>query len=72
MKSYINSDSEILGGMPVIAGTRIPVSRIIQLLKEGYTVETIHEDYPQVKTQILESVIDEVAEIINSKSASKI
>lgn len=72
MKSYIVSDSEILGGTPVIKGTRIPVSRIIFLLKEGYTIEAIHEDYPHVSSDILEAVIDETAEIINSKRASKI
>lgn len=72
MKSYIVSDPEILGGTPVIKGTRVPVSRIIYLLKEGYTIDAIHEDYPHVSNEILEAVIDETAEIINSKRASKI
>ncbi|OGE14258.1 hypothetical protein A3G14_04435 [Candidatus Curtissbacteria bacterium RIFCSPLOWO2_12_FULL_38_9] len=66
MKSYITSDPKILGGTPVIKGTRIPVSRIIFLLKEGYTVDAIHQDYPHVSVGLLETVIDEVANMIDS------
>lgn len=66
MKSYIVSDPKILGGTPVIKGTRIPVSRIIFLLKEGYTVDAINQDYPHVSVDILEAVIDEVAKMIDS------
>lgn len=66
MKSYIVSDTKILSGTPVIKGTRIPVSRIIFLLKEGYTIEAIHLDYPHVPANIIEAVIDEVANMIDS------
>src|SRR5437763_16785189 len=43
MVKYIISDQAILGGMPVIKGARVPVARILSLLKEGYTLEEIHE-----------------------------
>lgn len=66
MKSYIVSNPKILGGTPVISGTRIPVSRIIFLLKEGYTVEAIHQDYPHIPANVIEVVIDEVANMIDS------
>lgn len=57
---YIVRNPEILGGMPVIAGTRIPVVKIISLLSDGFTIETIHEQYPQLKVNILNRVIREV------------
>jgi len=66
MKSYIVSDTKILGGTPVIRGTRIPVSRIIFLLKEGYTIDAIHQDYPHVSVNVIEAVVDEVAKIVDS------
>lgn len=66
MKPYIVSDPKILGGTPVISGTRIPVSRIIFLLKEGYTVEAIHQDYPHISANVIEVVIDEVTNMIDS------
>jgi uncharacterized protein (DUF433 family) len=48
MGKYIISDPDILGGTPVIKGTRVPIGRILFLLKDGYTLEAIHEDYPHI------------------------
>jgi len=70
MESMIVTNPKILSGMPVIAGTRIPVSRILHLLKEGYTIEAIHEDYPQVAVKVLEAVVDEAAEIVNRQGST--
>ena len=66
MKSYISRDPQIMGGMPVIAGTRIPVGRIVYLLKDGYTLEAIHEQYPHVALKMLEGAIDQVAKTLSS------
>src|SRR6266851_7202694 len=61
MTKYITSTPGIIGGKPAIAGTRIPISRIIYLLSQGYTVDTIHDDYPWVQKKVLKGVIDEIA-----------
>ncbi len=45
MGKYIISDPTILSGMPVIKGTRVPIVRILTLLKEGYTIEEIQEHF---------------------------
>ena len=50
--------------MAVIAGTRIPVARIIHLLKEGYTVEAVQEDYPHVSVKKIEGALDELIETL--------
>lgn len=68
MKKYIISDPEILGGKPTIKGTRIPISQILFLLKEGYTVEAINEFYPQVDVKTLKKTIDEAAKVIDNAS----
>lgn len=64
---YIESNPEIMGGALVIKGTRIPVSRILFLLKDGYTVEAIHEEYTHVSVKTIDGVINEVAQIIEHK-----
>ena len=65
-KTYIISDPYILGGTPVIKGTRVPIGRIVFLLKDGYTLETIHEEYPHIDVPTLSAAIDETIEALNS------
>jgi uncharacterized protein (DUF433 family) len=57
---YISSTPAILGGMPVIVGTRIPISRILFLLKDGYTLEAIADDYSWVDKKKIAGAINEV------------
>jgi uncharacterized protein (DUF433 family) len=45
-KSRVVRDPQILGGKPVIAGTRIPVRLILDHLAEGYMPEEIIFEYP--------------------------
>jgi uncharacterized protein (DUF433 family) len=65
MSKYITSTPGIMSGQPVIAGTRIPIARIIYLLKQGYPLEAIHDHYPWVKLEVFDKVIDEIVEIVN-------
>jgi uncharacterized protein (DUF433 family) len=64
MKHYITSDPEIMGGQPCIVGTRIPISRILNLLKQGYTVEAIHDEYDWLNLKTLNGAIDEAIQVI--------
>jgi uncharacterized protein (DUF433 family) len=66
MTKYITSTPGIIGGKPAIAGTRIPVSRIIYLLSQGYTVDTLHEEYPWVQKQVLQGMIEEIVQLVNT------
>jgi len=68
MGKYILSDSDILGGMPVVKGTRVPIARILSLLKERYTLEEIQEQFDHISLQTLEGALEEVAAIINTIS----
>lgn len=54
--------------MLVIKGTRVPVTRILSLLKEGYTIEEIHEQFEHISMKTLGGALDEVATIINNTS----
>lgn len=71
MKHYIVSDPDILGGKPVITGTRIPIGQVLFLLKNGFTIEAIHEEYPQVDIKTISRAIEEAIELVN-KNASQI
>ncbi|KKT31080.1 MAG: hypothetical protein UW41_C0005G0048 [Candidatus Collierbacteria bacterium GW2011_GWC2_44_18] len=44
----IVKDPEILGGTPVITGTRIPVTLLARLLRVGYSDKIINYEYPSL------------------------
>lgn len=46
MPAIIEKNPKILGGQPVIKGTRIPVARIAALYIQGYKVKDFKKDYP--------------------------
>ena len=52
---YIASDSEILGGTPIIAGTRITVYSVLGRLSDGDTIEDIAHDYPEIPHEAFEA-----------------
>lgn len=49
MPDIIQTNPKILGGQPVIKGTRIPVARIVALFIQGYTIKDFKKDYPYIK-----------------------
>jgi uncharacterized protein (DUF433 family) len=46
--AQIITDPAILGGKPVIAGTRISVQLILEKLRDGWTIEELLDDYPHL------------------------
>lgn len=49
MPEIINTNPKILGGMPVIKGTRIPIARVVALYIQGYKIKDFKNDYPYLK-----------------------
>ena len=71
MKKYIVSDSQIMGGAPVIKGTRIPIEVILYRLKEGNSVKAIHKMYSWVSLGTLSGAIEEAIQTISAKLHAK-
>ncbi len=51
----LHSDQKILGGKPVIKGTRLSVKFILDLLKQGWSEEDILENYPRITHEDIEA-----------------
>ncbi|MGH3546308.1 MAG: DUF433 domain-containing protein [Mycobacteriales bacterium] len=47
-ESHVAVDHRIMGGAPCVRGTRIPVTTIVALLGDGFSVNDILVDYPQL------------------------
>ncbi len=61
MSKYIVSNPRILGGAAIISGTRLPVVVVLQRLKEGFTIDEIHDQYPHVSTETFAAVLEELS-----------
>ena len=56
--SFVISDSEILGGVPVFVGTRVPVKNLFDFLRANYSVSEFLEDFPSVSRSQVEGVLE--------------
>lgn len=45
---YITRDKEILGGIPVFTGTRVPVKTLFDYLEKGHSLDEFLDDFPTV------------------------
>ncbi len=48
MEGRIAIDHRVMGGVPCIAGTRIPVATVLGLLGQGYSFDEVLADYPTI------------------------
>ena len=44
----VSVDHTIMGGVPCVRGTRIPVATVVGMIAEGMTVDEIISDFPQL------------------------
>ncbi|TFF89071.1 MAG: DUF433 domain-containing protein [Promethearchaeota archaeon] len=58
MSDLIESNPEILGGKPIIKGTRIPVALIYELVGLNYSIDQIQEEYPHLDLNIIIKIIE--------------
>jgi uncharacterized protein (DUF433 family) len=42
----VTIDHRMMGGVPCVAGTRIPVATVVGALGEGHTIDEVLVDYP--------------------------
>ncbi len=63
----INVDHLVMGGVPCIAGTRIPVATVVSLVAEGLTVEQIVEGYPQLHADDVRQALQFAAEAMRER-----
>lgn len=59
----VTVDHRVMGGVPCVRGTRIPVATVVAMLADGMTVAEILADYPQL-------VDDDVRDVLRYAAAS--
>ena len=58
MSDIIESNPGILGGKPIIKGTRIPVALIYELIGLSYSISEILKEYPHLNRDVIVTVLN--------------
>jgi uncharacterized protein (DUF433 family) len=66
--NHIHADRQILGGTPVIKGTRLAVEFVLGLLANGWTREQLRTNYPQLTDEALRAAFAYAAESLHAET----
>lgn len=62
--SSIITDPNICGGVPIFAGTRIPIYLILEMISAGESSDAIVENYPGLTSQQIADALHYASEIL--------
>lgn len=65
-ESAVLRDPEILGGVPVFRGTRVPIRNLIDYLEAGDSLEVFLDHFPSVTRELAVSALEEAAEALEA------
>jgi uncharacterized protein (DUF433 family) len=63
----ISVDHRIMGGVPCVAGTRIPVATIVGLVANGLTMDQILAEYPQLSLADVQACLGYAARAVDER-----
>lgn len=58
-RTYVTQDVELMGGVPVFSGTRVPVSKLFGFLEENKTLEEFLARFPDVSREFAVGVLQQ-------------
>ena len=62
--SVIHSDPDILGGIPVFVGTRVPVKTLLDYLEAGESHAVVLDHFPSVSREQAVAVLELAKEML--------
>lgn len=60
--SVVVSDPEIMGGIPVFRGTRVPVQTLMEYLEAGESINDFLDGFPTVSREQVIAFLEEAKE----------
>lgn len=64
----ISVNPEVLSGMPVFYGTRVPIKNLFDYIETGNTLEKFLEEFPSVKKEQVISLMELAENILISNA----
>jgi uncharacterized protein (DUF433 family) len=65
--NVIIKDRDILGGVPVFRGTRVPLQALFDYLEGGDTLEEFLDGYPSVSREMAIAALEEAKELLSTR-----
>jgi len=69
MKEVVK-DPGILGGVPVFAGTRVPVKNLFDALIGGDSIDEFLDDFPTVSREQIRTILIEAEHALEERDAA--
>jgi len=66
--NVIVKDKDILGGVPVFRGTRVPISTLFDYLEAGESLEDFLQGFPTVSRESADAALEEAKELLIDRS----
>jgi uncharacterized protein (DUF433 family) len=63
----ITVNPKVMGGKPIVKGTRITVEQVLKLLAQGLTVQEILKDYPHLSKDDVSAVLLYAAKVASEE-----
>ena len=67
-REFIVSDEKILGGKPILKGTRLSVAFVLELLAAGWETTALFENYPNLNEERLRAVLAYAAQTFRDQN----
>lgn len=67
MENAIEINKNILGGIPVFKGTRVPIKNLWDYLEGGESIDTFLKGFPSVTKEQVISVLEKAEKITTSE-----
>jgi uncharacterized protein (DUF433 family) len=64
----IVKDPDILGGMPVFRGTRVPFKNLLDYLEGGHTLDEFLEQFPSVTRAAAIAALEHAKELVIART----
>ena len=71
LNEIITIDSEIVSGTPVFKNTRVPIQSLFWHLEKGISITDFLEDFPTVKREQINALLELVGNSFTSKKILK-
>lgn len=71
-ENVINVNPNILGGVPVFMGTRVPIETLFDHLESGISITEFLEDFPSVSKEQVIAILEIAGKILSSQNVNKI